>query len=67
MHQMSAFKIARLEAGLTVQQIADQVGVTCSAVSAWERGVTSPNAKKIPKLAKTLKKSPLAIIEMFSA
>jgi transcriptional regulator with XRE-family HTH domain len=63
---MNAFKTARLEAGLSTQAVAEIVGVSASAVNAWERGKTGPTAKRIPKLAKALKKSPSAIINMFN-
>lgn len=63
---MNAFKTARLEAGLSTQDLAKFVGVSASAVNAWERGKTGPNARRIPKIAKALKKSPTAIISMFS-
>ena len=63
---MNAFKTARLSAGLSVQEVADRVGVTASAISNWERGIASPNARRIPKLAKALKVTPVAVINMFN-
>ncbi len=34
----------RIEAGLSLSDVADRLGVTRSAVSRWERGLRSPRA-----------------------
>ena len=40
--------------GKTLQQIADEVGVTFGAISQYESGLTMPGADKLPKLAQAL-------------
>lgn len=67
MADMSKLRLARTVAGLTQQELADKIGVAVTTVAAWENGKASPTAPKIPRLAKALKKTPTAIIEMFSA
>lgn len=37
----------RKAAGLTLQEVADAVGVTAAAVWNWERGERKPNAKHL--------------------
>ena len=40
--------------GKTMQQIADEIGVTLGAVSQYESGLCMPSADKLRKLAKAL-------------
>lgn len=47
-----SFKHCRLVAGLTQKQAADNLGVDQSAVSLWDRGITSPRASMLPEIAK---------------
>lgn len=48
---------------LTHQQFADQVGVSRGAVQQWERGLTAPNRKKQPKVAKFME---ITVAELMS-
>ena len=47
-------KIARKNAGLTQQQLADIVGVSKSTVAGYELGSREPDSLKIHKIAKAL-------------
>ncbi|MCH5213139.1 MAG: helix-turn-helix transcriptional regulator [Oscillospiraceae bacterium] len=47
-------KILRIKAGLNQAELAGRLNVTQAAISSWERGLTMPGTKIIPKLAKTL-------------
>lgn len=42
---------ARLEHGLTARQLAMRLGVSSAAVSAWERGISTPSPSRIRELA----------------
>ncbi len=44
----------RRAAGMTLEELAAEVGCTLQAVSCWERGQTLPTADRLPKLAKAL-------------
>ncbi len=44
----------RKEKGITQIQLAEQMGVTDKAVSKWERDLSCPDIKSIPKLAEIL-------------
>lgn len=48
-------KKAREKAGLTQQELADQLGIGQSAVAMWETGRAFPRADKLPALAKLFK------------
>lgn len=54
---------ARKNAGLTQEQLAEKIGVTFQAVSAWERDENMPESKLIPALAKALNTSVSALME----
>lgn len=43
---------ARKKAGLTQAQVAQELGITDSAVNQWEKGKTFPKTSLLPKLAK---------------
>ena len=43
MYQPEKLKARRKELKLTQKDIADQLGVSCQAYSAWERGVKQPS------------------------
>ena len=48
------FKKARTEAGLTQQKVADALGLDRSAIAQYERGVSTPNLKNLPKICELL-------------
>lgn len=45
------FKEARKNAGLSMVEVAYRLGVSVTAVNAWEAGLYAPGAKRLPKLA----------------
>ena len=47
-----SFRKARLSAGLTVAQVMEKLQVSDAAVYQWETGVTIPNGKRLPEIAK---------------
>ena len=51
---MNRIKELRLERGMTLEELAAEVGCTLQAVSCWERGQTLPTADRLPQLAKAL-------------
>lgn len=44
------FRNARLAANLTQQQVADALGLDCSAIAHYEMGDSMPNARNIQKI-----------------
>lgn len=48
------FKHARVNAGLTQQQVADVLDVDRSTIAQYERGVSTPNLKNLPKICAIL-------------
>ena len=44
----------RLETGLTQEQFAGQLGVTCSTINRWERGRSKPSPLAIQKIGQLL-------------
>ena len=52
--RINSFKRARLIAGLTQEQLAEKLDVSCVAVSKWENGKTLPTAKRIKEVAQVL-------------
>lgn len=48
------FKRARKDAGLTQQQVADALVLDRSAIAQYERGVSTPNLKNLPKICEIL-------------
>lgn len=47
-------KVLRERAGLTIAELARQMGVDRAAAFRWEMGTAMPRADKIPKLASLL-------------
>lgn len=45
------FKEARTQAGLSQQQVADQLGIHQTAISNWEKGKNLPAAAMLAKVA----------------
>ena len=54
----------RVGSGLTLQWIADTVGVTISTVTAWERGTCMPSLDRFPLLADTLGVTVLSLLRV---
>ncbi len=53
---MNPLKKRRIEIGKSLQQVADEVGVSSrQGVSLWELGIAAPRAGYIAKLAKSLR------------
>ena len=51
---MQEIRIARILMGYSQGQLAKLVGVTQGAISQWEKGLTHPSYKAIPKLSEVL-------------
>lgn len=54
MYQPEKLKARRKELKLTQKDIADQLGVSYQAYSAWERGVKQPSREKVQQLEQIL-------------
>ena len=55
MYQPEKLKARRKELKLTQKEIADQLGISFQAYSAWERGIKEPSQEKVAQLEKILK------------
>ena len=55
MYQPEKLKARRKELKMTQKDIADQLGISYQAYSAWERGVKAPSKDKVKQLEKILK------------
>ena len=55
MYQPEKLKAQRKELKLTQKEIADQLGISFQAYSAWERGIKEPSQEKVAQLEKILK------------
>ena len=55
MYQPEKLKICRKELQLTQKDIADQLGISYQAYSAWERGIKEPSKEKVNRLEQLLK------------
>ena len=55
MYQPEKLKTRRKELKLTQKEIAEQLGISFQAYSAWERGVKEPSEEKVAQLEKILK------------
>lgn len=55
---MNRLKELRQQNGLTIRQVADLLCVSQFSIIRWEKGVTSPNAEKLKKLADLLQVTP---------
>ena len=62
---MTPFEKKRLAAGLTQEQVATKLGVTQAAVKKWEKGLCKPEPARFPKLAKVLRITPEAAVDLF--
>jgi len=54
MYQPEKLKARRKELKLTQKEIADQLGISYQAYSAWERGVKAPSKQKVSQLEQIL-------------
>lgn len=54
MYQPEKLKARRKELKMTQKDIADQLGITYQAYSAWERGVKKPSREKVQQLEQIL-------------
>ncbi|CAD0159841.1 helix-turn-helix domain-containing protein [Streptococcus thermophilus] len=57
MYQPEKLKARRKELKLTQKDIADQLGISYQAYSAWERGIKEPSKEKVNRLEQLLKVS----------
>ena len=55
MYEPEKLKARRKELKMTQKDIADQLGITYQAYSAWERGVKQPSREKVKLLEQILK------------
>ncbi|MDU1057692.1 XRE family transcriptional regulator [Streptococcus salivarius] len=55
MYQPEKLKARRKELKMTQKDIADQLGISYQAYSAWERGVKAPSKEKVNRLEQLLK------------
>ncbi len=55
MYQPEQLKARRKELKMTQKDIADQLGISYQAFSAWERGIKEPSREKVSKLEKLLR------------
>jgi len=51
----SVLRTTRLQRGLTLQKLADAVGVTGPAISHWEAGLNEPNDRNLSAVCKVLR------------
>ena len=51
---LPGIRAKRKAAGMTLQELADRMGVTGAAVGMWERGETLPTADRLPDIARAL-------------
>ncbi|EKA03307.1 helix-turn-helix domain-containing protein, partial [Streptococcus sp. GMD6S] len=55
MYQPEKLKTRRKELKLTQKEIAEELGISFQAYSAWERGIKEPSKEKVAQLEKILK------------
>ena len=51
---LPGIRAKRKAGGMTLQDLADRLGVSGAAVGMWERGETLPAADKLPEIARAL-------------
>ena len=55
MYQPEKLRVRRKELKMTQKDIADQLGISYQAYSAWERGIKEPSKEKVNRLEQLLK------------
>ena len=55
MYQPEKLKARRKELKMTQKEIADRLGISYQAYSAWERGVKEPSKEKVKRLEQILR------------
>ena len=55
MYQPEKLKARRKELKLTQKEIAEELGISFQAYSAWERGIKEPSQEKVAQLENILK------------
>ena len=55
MYQPEKLKVRRKELKLTQKEIAERLGISFQAYSAWERGIKEPSKEKVAQIEKILK------------
>jgi len=58
---MNILKQHRVAKGLTLEKLAKKIKVSRASVSNWETGLTLPQPKTYPKLARVLGMTPLEL------
>ena len=59
----SRIKMARKEAEVTIEAIAQQMGVSSRTVAGWQSGRSRPSYERLVELAELLGKSPSYFLE----
>ena len=54
MVRMTPFKLARMKAGFTQEELAEKLGVSKASICQWENGRTRPSIKKLKPLSEIL-------------
>lgn len=60
---MNSLRELRKGAGLSQQQLSELLGVNQTAISQWERGVTTPSSRMLMKLSQIFMTSPSALLD----
>lgn len=59
---MNSLRELRKKAGLSQQQLSELLGVNQTAISQWERGVTTPSSRMLIKLSQIFMTSPSVLL-----
>lgn len=60
---MNSLRELRKRAGLSQQQLSELLGVNQTAISQWERGVTTPSSRMLMKLSQIFMTSPSVLLD----
>lgn len=61
--RLNNFKLARLRAGYTQQELARRLGVSESLIAKWETGRCRPSGERLEELARVLNANPEELVE----